>query len=163
VAEEPAPSQLEATAQRAVEPAQVSDLFSVMPNMKRSVLTERQPLLQKRRFGMEEELEKRLREVVREQERERLERMLDPRIEAHRRDPELQENLRRWREAISAELAKQEVLDGHEMINGPDSPRDLDHPFDGIPEEFLPSGPRGEAILKERERRLRQWDRDHPS
>jgi hypothetical protein len=53
-----------------------------------------------------------------------------------------------WREAISAEPAKQDVLDGHEMINGPDSPRDLDHPFDGIPEEFLPSGPQGGGDLE---------------
>jgi hypothetical protein len=116
---------------------------------------------------MDKEMERRLREVAREQTRERLERMLDPRIEAQRRDPELQESLRRWREAISAELAKQEFLDGHEVINGPDSPRDLDHPFDGIPEEFLPSGPRGQEILNERERRLqqrdRELDRDHPS
>lgn len=93
-----------------------ADLFPITPQMKRSVLTE--GLLQKMRFRMEEELERRLREVAREQKRERLERMLDPRIEAQRRDPELQESLRRWREAISAELAKQEVLDGHEMING---------------------------------------------
>jgi len=93
---------------------------------------------------MEEELEKRLRQVAREQERERLAANAGSPNRGPEARPELQESLRRWREAISAELAKQEVLDGHEMINGPDSPRDLDHPFDGIPEEFLPTGPRGE-------------------
>jgi len=40
------------------------------------------------------------------------------------------------------------VLDGDVIINGPDSPRDLDRPFDGIPEEFLP-----QAMLEERRRR----------
>jgi hypothetical protein len=83
------------------------------------------------------------------------------------KDPDLQESLRRWREAIDQERARlcQEkgFLDLEAMIDGLDGPRDLDQPFDGIPEEFLPSGPRGEAILRERARRLQQWDRDHPS
>jgi hypothetical protein len=102
---------------------------------------------------MDEEIEKRLREAVRTQQLERLERMSDPRLEKWKKDPELQESLQRWRNAISTERARWArdnpgILDDEEMINGPDSPRDLDHPFDGIPEEFLP-----EAMLEERRRR----------
>jgi hypothetical protein len=48
------------------------------------------------------------------------------------------------------------ILDDQEMIgDGPDSPRDLDNPFKGIPKEFLPK--RLTRYWKAWERESRSW------